>query len=139
VNAFRLTWLASRAAGDGHRVRWTPRKRNERGPIPAVLLAFDYDERSRLCGVRQEDDEATTRHWLFDALANGPRTVEDLAEELADDDETAPHDAALAKAKDRVRQALNRMKHAGLVHKIGRRNGTWAIGDGVSRNGRGDT
>jgi hypothetical protein len=138
VNAFRLTHLGTRAEGDGHRVRWAPRKKNERGHIPALLLAFEYDARGILCGVRQEDDEATTRSWIVDALSVGPRSVEELADELAETDD-GPHAAAVARAKDRLRQTLGRMRRAGLVHKSDKRGGPWALGgEGVSRNGRRD-
>jgi hypothetical protein len=34
VGAMRLTWLGTAAEGAGHRIRWRPRKRNERGHIP---------------------------------------------------------------------------------------------------------
>jgi hypothetical protein len=139
VNAFRLTWLGTRAEGEGHRVRWVPRKRNERGAIPSMLLAFDYDERGRLCGVRQEDDEASTRAWIVNELAQGPRTVEQLAETMVEFDD-GPHDAAVAKAKDRLRQILNRMRREKLAHKSANRGGPWALGEQTaSRNSERDT
>lgn len=137
VNAMRLTWLGTRAEGQGHRVRWAPRKRNERGHIAAILLSFEYDERGRLCGVRREDDESSTRAWVTDALASGPRTVDALAEEMAET-EDGPHAAAVARAKDRIRQTLGRMRHADLVHKTGGRGEPWALGGKVSRNGKSD-
>jgi hypothetical protein len=139
VNAFRLTWLGTRAEGDGHRVRWTPRKRNERGNVPALLLSFQYDDGGRLCGVTKEDDERATRAWVTDALVSGPRTVEDMAEELAEMDD-GPHGAAVARAKDRIRQTLGRMRRAGHVHKAGGRGAPWALGAGerVSRNDKRD-
>jgi hypothetical protein len=43
----RLTWIGTRAEGDGHRVRWRPRKRNERGHIAGVLLTVGYREDGR--------------------------------------------------------------------------------------------
>jgi hypothetical protein len=135
INAMRLTWLGTRAEGDGHRVRWQPRKRNERGHIPAFILAFEYDMQGRLCGVTKEDDEQATRAWLTDAMTAGPRTVDELADELAEL-EDGPHTAAAARAKDRIRQALGRMRRAGLAHKTGGRGAPWALGagsPGVSR------
>jgi hypothetical protein len=137
VNAMRLTWLGTQAEGDGHRVRWTPKKRNERGHIASVLLTFHYAEDGRLCGVTREDDETTTRRWIEDALADGPRTVEDLADELA---ELEDGPTAAARAKDRLRQALGRLRRAGRVHKTGKRGAPWALGADpkVSRNGRRD-
>lgn len=128
VNAMRLTWLGTRAEGEGHRVRWTPRKRNERGHIAPFLLVFEYDERGRLCGVTREDDEQTTRSWIMAALAAGPRTVDDMADEMADADD-GPHTQAVARAKDRLRQTLGRMRRAGLVHRAGKKRGSpWALG-----------
>lgn len=135
VNAMRLTWLGTRAEGEGHRVRWTPRKRNERGHIPAVLLAFDYDEAGRLCGVTRADDEESTRQWVLDALARGPLTVEEMADELAAQSDQ-PYTAAVARAKERLRQTLNRMKRSGLVHKSGGRGTPWALGAAPERGGR---
>ena len=54
VNAMRLTWQVTTAAGHDHRVRLRPRKRNERGHIPGVLLTFGYDARraSECSGTR---------------------------------------------------------------------------------------
>jgi hypothetical protein len=140
TNAMRLTWHGIHAEGEGHRVRWTPRKRNERGHIPAVLLSFSYDPEDRLCAVRREDDETTTRAWVTDALMGGPRTVDDLAEELADLDD-GPHAEAVLRAKELVRKTLGRMRHSHLVHKTGGRGAPWALGapPRVSRNGRRDT
>jgi hypothetical protein len=141
TNAMRLTWLGTRAEGDDHRVRWTPRKRNERGHIRSVLLSFHYDETDQLCGVRREDDEQVTRDWLTTALMEGPRTVEDLAEDMVDMDGSGqPHATALGRAKDRIRQTLGRMRSAGQVHKVGGRGTPWALGcpPRVSRNGSRD-
>lgn len=128
VNAMRLTWLGTHAEGDGHRVRWTPRKRNERGHIPAVLLSFMYDDFGRLRDVRREDDERVTRAWLTDALIGGPRSVEDLAEELIADSDVTNYGDALAKAKERIRQTLNRMRRAGLASKAAGKGSPWALG-----------
>jgi hypothetical protein len=132
INAMRMTWIGTRAEGDSHGVRWTPRKRNERGHIPAVLLKFAYDTAGRLCGVTREDDETTTRAWITNALANGPRTVDDMAEELAADAEGS-FTAATSSAKDRLRQALNRLKRSRLVHKTGGRGAPWALGAAPER------
>jgi hypothetical protein len=140
VNAMRLTWLGTTAEGEGHRVRWRPRKRNERGHIPAFLLTFDYNDMGQLCGVTREDDEHATRAWLTDALSNGERTVEDLAEEFAETIE-GNSTAAIASAKERIRKTLGRMRKAGHVHKTGGRGAPWALGqpDRVSRKKMRDT
>src|SRR5262249_27981647 len=87
VAAMRMTWLGTRAEGEDHRVRWRPRKRNERGHVPGVLLRFDYADDGRPSNVTREDDEQETRDWLFLALKNGPRSVSDMAEELLEDEE----------------------------------------------------
>ena len=109
VNAMRLTWLGTPAEGDGHRVRWRPRKRNERGAIPAVLLHFQYADGKTLSHVVRSDDELDTRAWLTVALARGERTVEELAEELSESyDEVTP--AIIDRSKSRLRQALARIK-----------------------------
>ena len=133
INAMRLTWLGTDAGGEGHRVRWLPKKRNERGHIAAILLGFQYDEAGKLCGVTREDDERATRLWLIDRLASGPQTVEELAEEMAEVGDAA----GVARAKDRLRQTLGRMKRAHQVHKTGGRGAPWALG-GPSRNGKRD-
>lgn len=117
--AFRLTWLGTKAEGDGHRVRWRPRKRNERGHVPGILLAFAYGTDSRLCGVTREDDEESTRDWILAALVHGPRTVGALAEELLEDAEEPPTDDRKARVKQRLGQALLRMKREGWVTKEG--------------------
>lgn len=135
INAMRLTWLGTRAEGDGHRVRWQPRKRNERGHISSFILNFEYDQQGRLCGVKREDDEQATRAWLTEMLAAGARTVDELAEELTEM-EDGPHAAATARAKDRLRQALGRMKRAGLAHKTGGRGSPWALGGTAERVSR---
>lgn len=139
INAMRLTWLGTRAEGDsdGHRVRWQPRKRNERGHIASVRLSFEYDEANQLCGATRQDDELVVRAWLTDALARGPLTVQELAESMADMNDDGPTDAAEARAKETIRRTLSRMRHAGLVHKTGGRLSPWALGvsRNVSRNG----
>lgn len=130
INAMRLTLLATRAEGDGHRVRLIPRKRNQRGRIAACLLTFAYDDASQLCGVTRQDDDRATRDRLLELLANGPQTVEDLAEAMIADDD-GPYQAALDAAKETVRKALNRMRRDGRVHRQGqRRPFLWALGDG---------
>ena len=105
VNAMRLTWLATPAEGDGHRVRWRPRKRNERGAIDAVLLHFHYADGKTLSSVDRADDDLNTRTWILAALAKSERTVEDLADELAEElDDPTP--AVIDRTKSRLRQAL---------------------------------
>jgi hypothetical protein len=127
--AMRMTWLGTRAEGDQHRVRWRPRKRNERGHIPGVLLTFAYGDDGRLCSVEREDDEQETRDRLFLMLKNGPRSVGDLAEEILEDE-----DHVTAEKRDRVRErlskALRRMHREGSVDRQGPasgRNVRWAL------------
>jgi hypothetical protein len=127
VNAMRLTWLGTPAEGEGHRVRWRPRKRNERGAIPAVLLHFLYADAKTLSAVERSDDELDTRRWLLTALARGERTVEELAEELAEtfEDDSA---AIIDRTKARLRQALGRMKKELVVVKAtNKRNSPWRL------------
>jgi hypothetical protein len=131
INAMRLTWQGQHAEGDGHRVRWVARKKNERGHIPGLLLTFGYDAQDRLVTVTQEDDETSTRRWILDVLADGPQTVEELAD-LMCTNESGNHTAAVTRARDRIRMLLNRMQRARLVHKIGGRGSPWALG---SRSG----
>jgi hypothetical protein len=135
INAARLTWLGTKAAGEGHRVRWQTRKKNERGHVPSILLTFHYDDGQRLCSVTREDDEQATRTWLMDTLAQGPQSVEDLAELMVDSDDEGPIEAAMARAKETIRRTLGRMRKAGLAHKAAGRGSPWALGDGqgVSR------
>lgn len=128
VNAMRLTWLGNLAEGEGHHVRWRPRKRNERGHIPAFLLHFSY-EGNTLRSVTRSDDEENTREWLKAALRAAPRTVEELAEELVEEMED-PSPAALERAKARLRQALARMKREKLAAKVGEKRGSpWKLVD----------
>jgi hypothetical protein len=127
VNAMRLTWLGTPAEGVGHRVRWRPRKRNERGAIDAVLLQFNYADGKTLSSVDRYDDELNTRTWILAAFAKGERTVEDMAEELAESfDDVTP--AVLDRIKARLRQALGRMKKELLVCKAtSKRNAPWRL------------
>jgi hypothetical protein len=126
--AMRLTWLGTKAEGDGHRIRWRPRKRNERGHIRGVLLTVDYGEDGRPCHVERADDDESTRDWLLLALAYGPRGVSSLADEMF-----AELDAPAAGESDRIRErlgrALHRMAKDGWVEKVGAKGpGTqWAL------------
>jgi hypothetical protein len=129
VNAARLTWGGMAAEGDGHRVRWRPRKRNERGHIAGVLLNFDYSADGRLAAVTREDDDESTRDWLLGALAGGPQTVGELAESMVDELD-APTVGELGRVKARLSRALRRMSRDGWVippAKKGGRNATWAL------------
>jgi hypothetical protein len=139
TNAPRLTWLGTRAEGDGHRVRWQARKKNERGAIPGILLTFRYDELGRLCGAVREDDERATRAWIADILTEGPQTVEELAELMAESGDDGATEAAEARAKETIRRTLGRMRKAGLAHKTGGRGAPWALGGKVSRNEKQDS
>lgn len=119
VAAMRLTWTGTKAEGDGHRVRWRPRKRNERGYVPGILLSIEYGEDGRPCSVTREDDEESTREWLLLALRTGPRSVSDMAEELLEAEEEPPTIDRLDRAKQRLRQQLLRMARDGSVVKEG--------------------
>lgn len=123
VNAMRLTWNGTQAEAGGHVVRWRPRKRNERGHIPGVLLNFDYGDDGRLCSVTREDDEESTREWLLAALAAGSRGVAEMAEELADEGEEHVTEDGLRRIKERLGRALRRMERDGAVVKEGGRGG----------------
>ena len=123
VNAMRLTWNGTHAEGDGHVVRWRPRKRNERGHIPGVLLTFDYGDDNRLSSVTREDDEESTRDWLMAALTAGPRGAADLADELAEESEDHVTEDGLRRIKERLGRALRRMERDGAVVKEGGRGG----------------
>ncbi len=126
VNAMRLTWLGTPVETAGHVVRWRPRKRNERGKIAAVRLTFSYADGKTLSGVTREDDDETTAEWILDALAREPRTVEAMAEELCEMAESEHTEAALVRAKARLRQALGRLKLQGRVeHEPGKRGAPW--------------
>ncbi len=124
----RLTWLGTAAEGDGHRIRWRPRKRNERGYIPGFLLSVRYSDDGRPNGIDRDDDETNTREWLLAALVHGPRSVPDLAEELVDGLD-APPLGELDRAKERLGRAVRRMAHDGLVERLGGsgRGATWQL------------
>lgn len=126
--AMRLTWLGSTAEGEGHRIRWRPRKRNERGHIPGVLLTVTYGEDGRPSGIERADDDLHGRDWILAALAHGPRSVADMAEEAA---ETIDNPAAgeLDRQKERLGKALRRMAREGWVERLGGagRGATWQL------------
>ena len=117
--AMRMTWSGTRAEGDGHRIRWKPKKRNERGHIPGVLLTVEYGIDGRPCGVTREDDEESTRDWLLYALKNEARSVADLADEMADTVEDHVTIDARDRMKERLNKALRRMAQDGAVEKEG--------------------
>ena len=123
VNAMRLTWIGSRAESSAHQVRWRPRKRNERGHIPGVLLTFDYGPDGRLASVAREDDEASTRDWLLASLVAGPRKVTDLADELADESDEHVTEDGLRRIKERIGKSLRRLEREGAVAKDGGKGG----------------
>jgi hypothetical protein len=126
--AFRLTWIGTRAEGDGHRVRWRPRKRNERGHIPGVLLTFTYGDDGRLSGVERADDDTSTRDWILAALVHGARSVPDMAEEMVDELDGAPA-GELDRAKERLGKAVRRMAAEGWIERLGKagRGATWQL------------
>ncbi len=116
--AMRLTWLGTKAEGDGHRIRWRPRKRNERGHIAGILLSVEYGDDGRPCGVTRTDDEESTRDWLLAALVHGPRRVADMAEDMLAEMDGAPA-GEIDRIKGRLGQALNRMRREGWVERQG--------------------
>jgi hypothetical protein len=120
VAAMRLTWLGTTAEGDGHRIRWRVRKRNERGHIPGILLVVDYGDDGRPCSVERIDDEESTRDWLLSALLDGPRAVADMAETMLTEIESPPA-GELDRIKERLVRALHRMAREGWVEKLGNR------------------
>lgn len=125
LGAMRLTWLGTPAEGATHRVRWRPRKRNERGHIPAALLTFTYGADGRLCDAQREDDQEATRDRLMLLLRDGaPRSVAQIVDALLEDEEDAPTQAAVESAKGRIGKALQR----------GAREG-WAVKEGTSGTG----
>lgn len=127
--AMRLTWLATKAEGDGHRVRWRPRKRNERGHIPGFVLTFTYGDDGRPCAVEREDDEETTREAILAALAHGPRSVSELTEEVLDEIEDPPPGEA-DRVRERLGRALRRMSKEGWIERNGKpgsHNATWSL------------
>lgn len=130
IAAMRLTWIGARAEGEGHRVRWRPRKRNERGHVPGLLLSFEYDADGRLCGVTREDDEESTRDRLLAALVGGPRSAGDLADDLLEDDDEPPTPDRRERTLERLKKALQRMKKDGWVVKDGTtRNVVWRLAE----------
>lgn len=121
--AMRLTWLGTRAEGESHRIRWRPRKRNERGHIPGVLLTIEYGDDGRPSNVIREDDEESTREWLLLALKGGPRSVANMADEILDEsDEPVTRDQR-ERTKERLRRSLNRMAKERLVTREGGKGG----------------
>jgi hypothetical protein len=127
--AARLTWYGTKAEGVGHRVRWRPRKRNERGSIPGVLLVVDYGDDGRPCGVTRSDDDESTRDWLLGALVSGPRTVAGLAEDMLDDVDS-PATGEADRIKERLSRTLRRMARDGWVERLGPPGGRsvqWAL------------
>jgi len=120
VNAMRLTWQGTPGGGDGHRVRWRARKRNERGAIPGVLLTFTYDEADRLCGAVREDDDVATRDWLLGALVRGPLSIPQLVELLLEESDEMPSPEEVKRTEDRFGHALRRMAREGWVGKAGK-------------------
>lgn len=129
VQAARLTWNGSLAEGHGHRVRWRPRKRNERGYISPALITFEYDDSGRLCQATRENDDEATRDWILAALTAGPRTKYELADRLADDmDEPAGKDA-MNRIEDRLAHQLRRMEREGWLRKAGKdgRADRWSL------------
>jgi hypothetical protein len=129
VAAMRMTWIGTRAEGDGHHVRWRPRKRNERGHLAGVLLTIEYGEDGRPCAVTREDDEEQTRERLFLLLKAGPRTVADLADELLEEEEEHVTAEQRDRAKERIARTLNRMKREGSVEpdRSGGRGVKWGL------------
>ena len=118
--AMRLTWLGTRAEGEAHRVRWRPRKRNERGHIAGVLLAFEYGTDGRPCAVTRADDEADRREWLLAALADKqPHAVADLADEWLAEEEEHVTDERLARTKETLSRTLRRLARDGAVRREG--------------------
>ncbi len=122
VNAMRLTWLGSQAEGDQHRVRWRPRKRNERGHIAGVLFTFEYGDDGRLCGATVMNDEESTRDWIMAALVAGPRSMADMAEEVWSETDGASS-GELDRIKERLGRMLRRMARDGAVSKDGGKGG----------------
>ena len=117
--AFRLTWLGTKAEGDGHRVRWRPKKRNERGHLSGILLTITYGEDGRPCGIERDDDEESTRDWILASLVHGPRSVAELADEQLDETDNAPAGEA-ERIRERLRRALSRMAREGWVERLGK-------------------
>lgn len=131
VQAARLTWNGANAEGAGHRVRWRPKKRNERGYIAPVLLTFEYDDSGRLSGAARENDDEATRDWILAALTRGPRTKYELAGEMADDMDEPLAGEAMRRVEDRLAHQLRRMAKDGWVHKKGKdgRADRWSLAE----------
>lgn len=120
INAPRLTWQGTPGEGSGHRVRWRPRKRNERGHIPGVLLTFEYGLDNRLCGAIREDDDEATRDWLLGALNRAALTIPALRDLLIDEMEEDATEEHRKRIDDRLGRALRRMKREGFVYAQGK-------------------
>lgn len=127
--AMRMTWNGTLGESSGHRVRWRPRKRNERGRIPGVLLTFSYDEAGRLCGAERQDDDEATREWLLGALLDRSATIAQLADLLTDELDEAQNGDERRRTEERIGRTLRRMARAGDVRKDGRdgRADRWAL------------
>lgn len=119
VAAMRMTWIGTKAEGEGHRIRWRPRKRNERGHIPGVLLLVTYGLDGRPCEVGREDDDESTRDWLLLALKNGARGVADLADDLLEEGDEHVTDDLRQRTKERLSRMLRRLASDGAVERIG--------------------
>lgn len=135
VNAMRLTWQGTSAESAQHRVRWRPRKRNERGYIAGVLLTFNYDDSGRLCDAVREDDDEATRDWILGALVGNPRTVPQLADQMLEELDEPPSDGTHKRTQNRLDHMLRRMARDGWVGRAGK-VGTanlWALSDRPSR------
>jgi len=120
VNAPRLTWQGTPGEGDRHRVRWRPRKRNERGHIAGVLLTFDYDPDGRLSGAEREDDDEATRDWILGTLTREPKTIPSLTELLIEEMDESPSPEHVKRIEDRLGHALRRMKREGFAYQQGK-------------------
>lgn len=130
VAAMRMTWLGTRGEGEGHRVRWRPRKRNERGHVPGVLITFEYGEDGRPAGVSREDDEEQTRERLLFMLRGEPRAVADMADEWLEEAEEHVTAEQRDRTKERLGRALRRMAKDGSVVRdgpAGGRNVRWRL------------
>jgi hypothetical protein len=121
--AMRFTWFGVSGEGDGHRIRWRPRKRNERGVIPGVLLEVQYALDGRPNLVIRSDDDSSTSEWLLEALHTGARSLASLAEDLVDETPDAKP-GELDRVKERIRKALYRMTKDALVVKFGQGHAT---------------
>ena len=129
VAAMRLTWLGTKAEGDGHRVRWRPKKRNERGHIPGILLTIGYGDDGRPASAERADDDEGTRDWLLGALVSGPRSVSEMADEMADELDDPPA-GELERVRERLGRMLRRMARDGWVERLGGaggRNVRWSL------------